>query len=457
MNSAPGTSPAAARPWWQGNSAYQWLVFAVAGGAWLFDNLDQRLFSLARIPALSSLLGLPSGDLEVQNLGKVVTALFLIGWGLGGLTIGALGDRYGRMRMLSVSIVIYSLGTGATALAQDADQFLILRVIAGFGIGGVFGLAVAVISDTFSGATRVAMLAGLQLLSVVGNIGAALTKMGFDGLAARGTVAHDEVWRWLFGVGTLPIVLAAVAMLFLREPESWMRLKAEDKLPKGAFGSYAELFANREERRNLIVGAMLALGGVVGLWGIGEYATDLQDAVFTSYYQAFVPAGQAKQLAAEARNLAYLLQMLGAAIGMALFTWAANRFGRRPAFMAGFAAAGVVTALVYGWMETPADAYWMIPLMGVAQFSVFAGFSIYLPELFSGRVRGTGVSFCYNLGRFAAAAGGFVSALLTTRVFGSYPSPLPLRYSAMVMCSVFAIGFIAAWMGPETRGKEMAD
>ncbi|MFI4982382.1 MAG: MFS transporter [Nevskiales bacterium] len=353
MSSMAMEPVAAEKPWWRGNSSYQWLVFAVAGGAWLFDNLDQRLFSLARVPALSSLLGLPSSDLSVQGFGKVVTALFLIGWGVGGLTIGALGDRYGRMRMLSISIVIYSLGTGATALSQTADQFLVLRVIAGFGIGGVFGLAVAIISDTFSGATRVAMLAGLQLLSVVGNIGSALTKMGFDGLAATGAVPQDQVWRWLFGVGTLPIVLAAAALLFLREPESWLKLKAQDRLPRGAFGSYAELFANRGERRNLFVGAMLALGGVVGLWGIGEYATDLQDAVFTAHYQAIAPAAQVKQLAAEARNLAYLLQMFGAALGMALFTWAANRFGRRPAFMAGFAAAGVVTALVYGWMETP--------------------------------------------------------------------------------------------------------
>ncbi|MEO6716120.1 MAG: MFS transporter [Novosphingobium sp.] len=415
------------------------------------------MFSLARVSALSNLLGLPPGDLSVQAFGKVVTALFLIGWGLGGLTIGALGDRFGRVRLLTVSILIYSLGTGATALSQNADQFLVLRVIAGFGIGGVFGLAVAIIADNFAGSTRVAMLAGLQVLSVVGNIGAALTKIGFDSLAAGGTVVHDQVWRWLFAVGMLPIIIAAAALLFLRESDSWLKLKAEGKLPQGAFGSYALLLADRKERRNLAIGAMLALGGVVGLWGIGEYATDLQDAIFIAYFKAIAPANQVGQLAAQAKNLAYLLQMIGAAVGMALFTWGANRFGRRPAFMTGFAAAGVVTALVYGWMETPSDAYWMIPLMGIAQFSVFAGFSIYLPELFSSRIRGTGVSFCYNLGRFAAAAGGFLSAALTTRVFAAYPSPLPLRYSAMVMCSVFAVGLIAAWMAPETLGKELAD
>jgi MFS family permease len=443
--------------WWRGNSAYEWLVFAIAGGAWLFDNTDQRLFSLARVSAISDLLGLPPQDLGVQGFGKVVTALFLIGWGLGGLTIGALGDRFGRVQLLSLSILVYSLGTGATALAQTADQFLVLRVIAGFGIGGVFGLAVAIIADTFEGSTRVAMLAALQVLSVIGNIGAALTKMGFDGLAARGVVPLDQVWRWLFAVGTLPVVLAALAALFLRESDGWLRLKAEGRLPKGAFGAYGLLLSDRKERRNLVIGAMLALGGVVGLWGVGEYATDLQDAVFVAHYQATAPADEVKQLAAEAKNLAYLLQMIGAGVGMGLFTWGANRFGRRPAFMVGFAAAGAITVLVYGWMETPTDAYWMIPLMGAAQLSVFAGFSIYLPELFGARVRGTGVSFCYNLGRFAAAGGGFLSAALTTDVFGGYPSPLPLRYSAMVMCSVFAVGFVAAWMGPETRDKELMD
>ncbi|MBW8783055.1 MAG: MFS transporter [Novosphingobium sp.] len=450
-------SQPADKTWWRGNSAYQWLVFVVAGGAWLFDNLDQRLFSLARVPAISNLLRLPSSNLAVQDFAKVVTALFLIGWGLGGLTLGAMGDRFGRVRLLVISVLIYSVGTGATALAQSADQFLVLRVIAGFGIGGVFGLAVAIIAENFTGSTRVAMLAGLQVLSVVGNIGAALTKMGFDGLAGGGTIPQDQVWRWLFGIGTLPIVLAVAAALWLRESEAWLTLKRERQLPKGPLGSYAVLLADKRERRNLAIGAMLALSGVVGLWGIGEYATDLQDAVFTAYYKAHHPLAEAKQLAQQARNLAYLLQMIGAATGMALFTWVANVWGRRPAFMIGFAAAGIITAGVYGWMETPADAYWMIPLMGVAQFSVFAGFSIYLPELFGARSRGTGVSFCYNLGRFAAAAGGFVSAALTTKVFGGYPSPLPLRYAAMVMCVVFAVGVFAAWLGPETRGKELVD
>lgn len=442
------------KPWWKGNSGYQWLVIAIAGGAWLFDNFDQRLFSLARVPALSDLMGLPPGDAGVQGFAKVVTALFLVGWGLGGIWFGAAGDRYGRVRMLALSIIIYAIGTGATALSQDETQFLWLRFISGFGIGGVFGLAVATIAENFSGTTRVAMLALLQVLSVVGNIGAALTKMGVDGIAHGGAIESEHVWRWLFAIGTLPL-LFAIGCLFLKESESWQKSKAEGRLPPSVMGSYALLLRNGEERRNLIIGACLAMGGVVGLWAIGEYATDFQEAVFTRHFAAILAPDEVRHAVAQAKNFAYLLQMVGGAIGMLLFTWGANRFGRRPAFLAGFAAAGIVTVFVYAAMQTPGDAYWMIPLLGAAQLSVFAGFSIYLPELFGGQARATGVSFCYNLGRFAAAGGSLLSAALTTSVFGGYATETALRYAAISMCAVFLIGFAAAWFAPETRGKEL--
>src|SRR6187402_2230133 len=103
-------SPSA--PWWRQLTPYHWFVFIVASAAWFFDCLDQRLFSLARIPALSSLMHLPPTDPAVQAFGKEVTAWFLIGWGIGGMVFGALGDRYGRAKMLTVTVLIYSACTG---------------------------------------------------------------------------------------------------------------------------------------------------------------------------------------------------------------------------------------------------------------------------------------------------------------------------------------------------------
>ncbi len=454
-----GLSTAMARPvpWWQEITARQWLVFAITSAAWLLDTLDQRIFSLVRIPALSALMHLPGGDLQVQGAAKVATALMLLGWGVGGLAGGALGDRYGRARLLTWSIALYAACNAFTALAQTTDQFIALRFATGLSFGTVFGLAVAIISESVPPAARVALLALLQVMSAVGNILAAVIKLQVDALAAAGVIALADVWRAMFLVGATPIVLAMISAVLLRESETWLRLKQQGALPKSAFAAYADLFRHPADRRNLWYGTAISAAGIVGLWAIGEYAVDLQDVLFTSYYRTSHGIEETRILAAQAKNWAYILQMAGGGAGMACFGWAAGRFGRRPTFVAAFLATFVTTALVYWFMQTPADAYWMMPVMYFFQLGVLAGFSIYLPELFSARYRGTGVSFAYNLGRFAAAGGGFFSALMTTRVFAGLASPLPLRCSAIVMCAIFLFGAVAAWFAPETRGVPLRD
>ena len=120
---------------------------------------------------------------------------------------------------------------------------------------------------------------------------------------------------------------------------------------------------------------------------------------------------------------------MGAVVGLWLFTRFALVAGRKPAFFIGFTSALVVTLFVYWQLKTPADAYWMMPLMGAAQLGVFAGFSIYLPELFPSALRGTGTSFCYNLGRFAAAGGSFFSAILSKKKAPAKPGPSIAGYA----------------------------
>lgn len=438
--------------WWHGLGGYEWFVMFVTGCAWLFDTLDQRLFSLARIPALSALMGLAGSNPEVQAFGKVVTAIFLVGWGVGGLVFGALGDRFGRARMLTLCILLYSICTGLSALSRNQVDFAILRFITGLGIGGVFGLAVALIAESVPNTARLAMLSILQLLALVGNVSSALIKMGIDAIDPH----PASSWRWLFLIGAVPALLAVGSGFFLRESPAWLERRRAGTLPKGSLGAYRDLFATPVQRRNLLIGSGLAVAGVVGLWAIGEYAVDLQDAVFTAYFKAQGVTAPGP-LVAQAKNLAYILQMLGGAVGTLAFTWVASRFGRKPAFLLGFIAALVLTDLSYLKISSPADAYWMMPLMGAAQFSVFAGFSIYLPELFGSKVRSTGVSFAYNLGRFAAAGGSFFSAMLATKVFGAFASPLPLRYSAATMSLVFVIGIIATLMAPETKGRPLPE
>lgn len=446
-------------PWWRQLTGYHWFVFIVASAAWFFDCLDQRLFSLARIPALSSLMNLPPGAPEVQAFGKVVTAWFLIGWGVGGMIFGALGDRYGRAKMLTLTILIYSAFTGLSFFSVGKTDFTIFRFLTGIGVGGVFGLAVALIAETVPSGARVQALGMLQVLSTIGNVSAGLGKMAVDSLESSHTIPSGQGWRWMFLLGALPALMVILTRKYLREPEPWLRQKAAGHLPTGSiFAPYASLLSDRRWRKNLIVGALLAATGVVGLWAIGEYAVDLQKTVFSTYFEkAGFVGDQLKSKVNGAITNAYLLNMLGAATGMWIFTRVAKALGRRPAFLIGFTLALLVTAFVYWKMESPQDAYWMMPLMGAVQLGPFAGFAIYLPELFPSRLRSTGISFCYNLGRFAAAAGSFFSSILTVQVFGHFAKPLPYRYSAMTMCVIFFVGIIAVFFAPETKGEPLPE
>jgi hypothetical protein len=193
----------------------------------------------------------------------------------------------------------------------------------------------------------------------------------------------------MFLIGAAPALLILVSRNRLKEPETWTRLKEEGRLPKGSiFAPYIGLIQNTRWRRNLIVGALLATTGVIGLWGIGEYAVDLQSAVFSSYYQGQLPGGVTdaplwvKTHVEQSKTWAYLLQMLGAAVGMWAFTQFTTAYGRRRAFFVGFSAALVVTFFAYSRMNSPFDAYWMMFLMGAAQFGVFAGFRHLPPGAF---------------------------------------------------------------------------
>lgn len=447
-------------PWWKQLNSYHWFVIIVASAAWFFDCLDQRLFSLARVPALVELMQMKASNPELQAFGKKVTACFLIGWGIGGMIFGSLGDKFGRARMLTLTILIYSAFTGLSYFSQTKTDFTVFRFLTGIGVGGVFGLAVSLIAETVPDGARAQSLGLLQILSTVGNLTAGFAKKGIDALETSHHIAAGTGWRWMFLLGALPALMIIFTRGHLKEPEKWLRMKEQGLLPKGGiFAPYAALLGQARWRRNLVIGSLIASTGVIGLWAIGEYAPDLQKVVFRQHFEKLLPAGEVDAAVSNAVTDTYLWNMLGAAVGMMIFTRIA-RIGRKLAFYIGFTAAMVTTFLVYQNINSPSSARWMMFLMGAAQLSVFAGFAIYLPELFPSRLRSTGTSFCYNLGRFAAAAGSFYSAVLTKDVFGKYAAPdatLPLRYAAMTMCAIFLIGIVTVFFAPETKGQPLPE
>ena len=146
---------------------------------------------------------------------------------------------------------------------------------------------------------------------------------------------------------------------------------------------------------------------------------------------------------------------VGAFFGMYIFARVTQRIGRRPTFALAFVIAGITTALAFLFMSKPSDLFWMVPLMGASQLAVFGGYAIYFPELFPTRLRSTGSSFCYNVGRYVAATGPISIAYLRNQVFANTAEPF--RYAGVAMCSCYLLGLVALLFAPETKGQPLPE
>jgi MFS family permease len=414
----------------------------------MFDCLDQQIFNIARGPAMKDLVGDPA---KVSAYGGYATSIFLIGWASGGLIFGVLGDRIGRARTMMWTILIYSLCTGLSALSQHFWDFALYRFITGFGVGGEFAVGVALIAEVMPPRARPYALSMLQALSAVGNISAALIGMYFGHLVQTGTLRPDHGWRWMFVVGALPALLVVVIQKRLREPESWKAAKASG----ARLGSYAALFSTPRWRKNTFIGLGLAFAGIVGLWGIVFFSIDLTRSVLSKIYatQGLSPS-EVSGKATFGASVASMMLNVGAFCGMYAFGVVTQRIGRRPTFAIFFVLAMISTAIVFWTLGNLNDVYWMMPMMGFCVLSLFAGYAIYFPELFPTNLRSTGTSFCYNVGRFVAAAGPALLGMLTA-VYATKAEPL--RYAGITMCSIFLLGLLVLPFAPETRDQPLPE
>src|SRR5438876_11366203 len=134
------------RPWWLLLRRYHWFVPVVAALGWLFDTMDQQLFNLSRAPAITDLLHTSPGDDRVKVWSGVATMIFMIGWATGGIIFGVVGDRFGRARTMVLTILLYSLFTGLSALSLGVWDFAGYRFLTGLGVGGEFAVGVALVA-----------------------------------------------------------------------------------------------------------------------------------------------------------------------------------------------------------------------------------------------------------------------------------------------------------------------
>jgi MFS family permease len=159
---------------------------------------------------------------------------------MGGLIFGAVGDRIGRARTLTLTVLLYSLFTGLSALATSVGMFEIFRFITGLGVGGVFGLSVALVADSLPDRARPHALGLLQALSAVGNITAGLIAI-LVGWLETSRITPGSAWRWMFMIGALPAFLCVFIQMRLKEPEKWVAARAAGKVTGVRFGSYVAL------------------------------------------------------------------------------------------------------------------------------------------------------------------------------------------------------------------------
>lgn len=453
------SSAADALPWWKTLDRYHWFVFAMASLAWLFDCLDQQLFILARKSAMETLL--PAG-MDPNLYGGYATAIFVAGWATGGLIFGAVGDRIGRARTLTLTVLMYSVFTGLSALSKGWVDFAVYRFITGLGVGGVFGLAVALIADALPDKARPHALGTLQALSAVGNITAGLISMYVGGLVAEKSITPQWSWKLMFLIGSLPAFLCVFIQWRLKEPEKWVKAREAGRRTGVAFGSYSSLFGEARWRKPALLGMVLCVAGVIGLWGIGFFAPELVGPVIeNSLRNENLPAEQIAGAKGKWIGINSIFQNLGAFVGMLLMTKLAQRTGRKPAFAVAFIAALIATVAFFRLFDGKEDVFWLSPIMGACQLALFAGFAIYLPELFPTRLRSTGTSFCYNVGRFVAATGPFTLGKLQSALKAGASTPEAkieaFRNAATYMSAIFLLGLVVLCFLPETKGRPMPE
>lgn len=431
----------------------RWWIFLVACLGWMFDTFDQRLFILARAPAMESLLPAGSSLAAQTQAGTWMTAVFIAGWATGGLIFGVFGDRMGRVRTMALTIAIYSLFTGLSAFSVSLWDFGLYRFLTGLGIGGEFAAGAALIAEVMPARIRSYALGFMQVTAIVGTFLGTMTTFIIEPTQVYPVPFLSEGavgWRLIFLLGAVPAFILLPMRLKVEESESWLASKAAAHSANLTLGGIRELLAT-PWRKVSLVGIALGFAGQLGIWAIGTWTPELMRLVLIR------EPGLSQVDRSHYLANGLVLKDIASAAGIMLFTWFAQRYGRRPAFAISFISSFAAVLVCFGGMRQPAQIWWMMPLIGITVWSVLGGYSIYFPELFPTRLRASGIGLCYNVARYLTAAGVVgLGSLLSVFTDGAQQGEA-LRPAAMIMASCFLVGLAALWFAPETRDRPLPD
>lgn len=393
-----------------------WRALFAAQLGWMLDAMDVLLLTFALVP-IQKEFGLTQAQMGIPLAATLFAAA------IGGMVFGRVADRIGRVRAMTISILLYSLATAGLATSTALWHLIAWRVIVGLGMGGEWSCGSVLVAETWPAQHRAKAMGIMQSGWAIGALIAA-------GLSAL--MLERFGWRALFLVGATPAILAFIIRRTVEEPPLWRERRREISDAR-----WLDIFAP-EYRRRVVVATSVAASVLIAYWGVTSWLPAL--------LATRIEQGGAGLSVSKAAASLIVLQV-GAFLGYISFGWIADRIGRRPAFTFFMIAATIVVPLFALRAQSTLMLYTLGPLVGYFAHGYFSLFGAMLAELFPTRIRASAQGFCYNAGRFASALAPFA--------IGAAATKHGLGFSITFAALFFALGGVLIWLLPETKGTEL--
>lgn len=377
----------------------RWKIMWASIIGYAMDGLDVLILSFA-MAAIVSEFGLTLGE------GGMIATYTLIGTVLGGYIFGIFADWWGRVHTFSLTIIIFSIFTGACAFADNAVHLDILRFLAGLGLGGEYGIGMTLVSETWPGAKRARATAGVAMGWQAGAVLAAI-------LAA--VVLPDYGWRELFLVGVLPALLAAWARHGIKEPPMWVKRKEMKKALQARKDAGEKLTAEEEEQLTEAKKFPLAHLFADKKTTITTIALTIMTSVQNfGYYgiMVWLPMILLKEHGLTTKSMSgwMIVTVIGMIAGIFVFGWLCDRLGRKKPYLLFYVCAAAMV-YIYVNLGTPIALLFGGAFLGFFCNGMMAGYGTLLSENYTTDARSTAQNFIFNTGR---AVGGFAPVIIGT-------------------------------------------
>jgi MFS family permease len=441
------TDVMASGPWYRALNRTQWQALIASNLGWTFDGFEVFSLILTVGFALRQLLD-PSQYQFIPAYAGAIIAITVFGWGLGGLLGGVLADYLGRKRSMTLAILAYSGLTGLSALSWDWVSFAVFRFLVGLAIGSEWATGASITAEIWPASARGK---GGAFLHAGYPIGSFLASGVWLAIGSSG----PDAWRYMYLIGVLPALVVFWIRRNIPESPRWeesnrRRRAAYDLQRQGAAlkgedaalvrFTMVDMFAEPAVRSRLLWTFVMSLSATIGYWGVSTFVPSFVGSVATA---AGLPAERWAALAG-------LVQNLGALAGYFCFGFLADAIGRKPTTAAYYAMSLALTPIIYLWVH---DIHLLLLVFAVYGFFIqglFSWTSIWLPELFPTRMRGTAAAFIFNAPRFVSAIAPLIAGTLIVGLGG-------FGKAATIIGMFYVLGIIAVPFMPETKGIPLSD